>query len=139
MAAGCQEDAPEARWVAEGRRTERGPAEVVQPRPDEVAGVSEAVLHRAARAWCGLAAAPRGGAARTGHFRLRRARRCSQRRRRAEGVSRSTAMSAWRDAVPFALAGRTLRRGDRSEEHTSELQSRLHLVCRLLLEKKKSQ
>src|SRR2546429_4062403 len=26
--------------------------------------------------------------------------------------------------------------GDRSEEHTSELQSRLHLVCRLLLEKK---
>src|SRR5687768_18149707 len=32
------------------------------------------------------------------------------------------------------------RSGDlrtRSEEHTSELQSRLHLVCRLLLEKKK--
>src|SRR2546422_4684943 len=27
--------------------------------------------------------------------------------------------------------------GTRSEEHTSELQSRLHLVCRLLLEKKK--
>src|SRR5687768_17727780 len=26
--------------------------------------------------------------------------------------------------------------GSRSEEHTSELQSRLHLVCRLLLEKK---
>src|SRR2546429_3041339 len=30
-----------------------------------------------------------------------------------------------------------LRVGHRSEEHTSELQSRLHLVCRLLLEKKK--
>src|SRR2546422_6197698 len=29
------------------------------------------------------------------------------------------------------------RRPNRSEEHTSELQSRLHLVCRLLLEKKK--
>src|SRR2546422_7524135 len=29
--------------------------------------------------------------------------------------------------------------GWRSEEHTSELQSRLHLVCRLLLEKKKNQ
>src|SRR2546422_11725741 len=29
------------------------------------------------------------------------------------------------------------RPGARSEEHTSELQSRLHLVCRLLLEKKK--
>src|SRR2546422_7526704 len=28
-------------------------------------------------------------------------------------------------------------RPSRSEEHTSELQSRLHLVCRLLLEKKK--
>src|SRR2546422_8416134 len=29
--------------------------------------------------------------------------------------------------------------GVRSEEHTSELQSRLHLVCRLLLEKKKKE
>src|SRR5687768_17976695 len=34
------------------------------------------------------------------------------------------------DATVEALASR-------SEEHTSELQSRLHLVCRLLLEKKK--
>src|SRR5687768_17707103 len=37
-------------------------------------------------------------------------------------------------------ADRTGRAADsylRSEEHTSELQSRLHLVCRLLLEKKK--
>src|SRR2546429_3766779 len=34
------------------------------------------------------------------------------------------------------MAGRRLWRR-RSEEHTSELQSRLHLVCRLLLEKKK--
>src|SRR3712207_8476571 len=31
-----------------------------------------------------------------------------------------------------------LRDGDRSEEHTSELQSRQYLVCRLLLEKKKN-
>src|SRR5256884_9824873 len=31
-----------------------------------------------------------------------------------------------------------LLRANRSEEHTSELQSRLHLVCRLLLEKKKN-
>src|SRR2546429_4831989 len=36
-----------------------------------------------------------------------------------------------------ARAQSTLKRPDRSEEHTSELQSRLHLVCRLLLEKKK--
>src|SRR2546422_7921702 len=35
------------------------------------------------------------------------------------------------------LPARRGRRCDRSEEHTSELQSRLHLVCRLLLEKKK--
>src|SRR2546422_6623941 len=36
-----------------------------------------------------------------------------------------------------ARAGSGVRAGARSEEHTSELQSRLHLVCRLLLEKKK--
>src|SRR2546422_6490207 len=36
------------------------------------------------------------------------------------------------------LDGTPVVAGDaRSEEHTSELQSRLHLVCRLLLEKKK--
>src|SRR3712207_7887361 len=33
--------------------------------------------------------------------------------------------------------GTTVMYGDRSEEHTSELQSRQYLVCRLLLEKKK--
>src|SRR5216684_9403007 len=39
----------------------------------------------------------------------------------------------------FTQQGRDLvtLSGVRSEEHTSELQSRLHLVCRLLLEKKK--
>src|SRR5436305_9514879 len=38
----------------------------------------------------------------------------------------------------FASGDATARRmGTRSEEHTSELQSRPHLVCRLLLEKKK--
>src|SRR3989449_4349271 len=38
--------------------------------------------------------------------------------------------------LAFNLIGDGLR-DIRSEEHTSELQSRLHLVCRLLLEKKK--
>src|SRR2546429_4377381 len=38
-----------------------------------------------------------------------------------------------------AGAGPTRLITTRSEEHTSELQSRLHLVCRLLLEKKKKQ
>src|SRR3989442_6572273 len=59
------------------------------------------------------------------------------------------------DALPISCAGRRCRapsrrpaparcrsgarwnRRGRSEEHTSELQSRPHLVCRLLLEKKK--
>src|SRR2546422_2630067 len=61
------------------------------------------------------------------------------------GVEALGAMSlgAALDALPqtrietldiFRGARRVLRR---SEEHTSELQSRLHLVCRLLLEKKK--
>src|SRR2546422_2536232 len=35
------------------------------------------------------------------------------------------------------LPSSSRRKLNRSEEHTSELQSRLHLVCRLLLEKKK--
>src|SRR5690625_5827285 len=40
-----------------------------------------------------------------------------------------TSMSSWRAFSPTTWP--------RSEEHTSELQSRGHLVCRLLLEKKK--
>src|SRR5687768_18185212 len=39
--------------------------------------------------------------------------------------------------VPVDLDELASRSEERSEEHTSELQSRLHLVCRLLLEKKK--
>src|SRR5687768_18340255 len=42
-------------------------------------------------------------------------------------------------ALVVGVTGRALTRLDRSEEHTSELQSRLHLVCRLLLEKKNKQ
>src|SRR2546429_5198628 len=40
--------------------------------------------------------------------------------------------------MPMDLVHRAIARESRSEEHTSELQSRLHLVCRLLLEKKKN-
>src|SRR3712207_9151702 len=47
-------------------------------------------------------------------------------------VVRETEDAAWRFRV--SLAGRDQAR---SEEHTSELQSRQYLVCRLLLEKKK--
>src|SRR3712207_7978955 len=53
------------------------------------------------------------------------------------------ATMTWIDAAdsPRAMAGEVVTRvrsaGGRSEEHTSELQSRQYLVCRLLLEKKK--
>src|SRR5690554_7787642 len=47
----------------------------------------------------------------------------------------------WRGAAPIqrciGAAPRQRGSSERSEEHTSELQSRPHLVCRLLLEKKK--
>src|SRR2546429_5827922 len=53
---------------------------------------------------------------------------------------RSLASAAMSDASSFGfgkfIPGFDFLQG-RSEEHTSELQSRLHLVCRLLLEKKK--
>src|SRR5207253_4661545 len=42
-----------------------------------------------------------------------------------------------RNAVPEGFRGHGIVGLLRSEEHTSELQSRGHLVCRLLLEKKK--
>src|SRR2546422_1121743 len=51
---------------------------------------------------------------------------------RAGGV-RAGGRAQARERAWLAVRGR----GERSEEHTSELQSRLHLVCRLLLEKKK--
>src|SRR2546427_1866838 len=46
----------------------------------------------------------------------------------------------WQLRAPWRRAGNADRDGrpdDRSEEHTSELQSQSNLVCRLLLEKKK--
>src|SRR2546427_13194220 len=53
-------------------------------------------------------------------------RRCPQRLRRTPGAAVR--------GVELRPVG---RRGSRSEEHTSELQSQSNLVCRLLLEKKK--
>src|SRR2546429_5214672 len=55
-----------------------------------------------------------------------RQERCARRRK-----PRTTAL----DTSTYRRTAALRRR--RSEEHTSELQSRLHLVCRLLLEKKK--
>src|SRR2546422_3283612 len=50
--------------------------------------------------------------------------------------SRFSASSHTRDWGP-SMTSAVTSSPRRSEEHTSELQSRLHLVCRLLLEKKK--
>src|SRR2546426_8575421 len=47
------------------------------------------------------------------------------------------ALRARRDSLVQAWREETLAALDRSEEHTSELQSPCNLVCRLLLEKKK--
>src|SRR2546429_6490845 len=52
-----------------------------------------------------------------------------------QGVSVTKSVKNFAAAVAFVSTDGRLR----SEEHTSELQSRLHLVCRLLLEKKKNQ
>src|SRR5690554_7031824 len=62
-------------------------------------------------------------------------------------VAESSAPFLWADSETPGILGRQAEslprrrpggsREARSEEHTSELQSRPHLVCRLLLEKKK--
>src|SRR2546430_7334385 len=60
---------------------------------------------------------------------------------RAEQMKFSFAISVRFAKCPVGLLGFTTitpRVRDRSEEHTSELQSQSNLVCRLLLEKKKS-
>src|SRR3712207_8759531 len=58
---------------------------------------------------------------------------------RGAAVLRSAAMTAMRTTIAgIAVPDSALAREARSEEHTSELQSRQYLVCRLLLEKKKN-
>src|SRR2546429_4248518 len=52
----------------------------------------------------------------------------------AKTIAASSFFDGWSKVPPAQAAPNS-----RSEEHTSELQSRLHLVCRLLLEKKKTQ
>src|SRR2546422_2942705 len=59
----------------------------------------------------------------------------ARRQRRRSLVARGQPLREERVHLARERGARQLVR--RSEEHTSELQSRLHLVCRLLLEKKK--
>src|SRR5256884_629999 len=64
-----------------------------------------------------------------------------ERARREHKRAHDRVAKVFREATDPALQKRAalwLVDQDRSEEHTSELQSRLHLVCRLLLEKKKN-
>src|SRR5690606_42128489 len=73
-----------------------------------------------------------------------RGAKCSGRTRGSESQARPAPAGAARspgrpDAEdPSACTCRCRPSGTRSEEHTSELQSRENLVCRLLLEKKKT-
>src|SRR5260370_21680455 len=57
------------------------------------------------------------------------------------GVQKAMDVLGSQQNISLAALARSRRvlfvEGDRSEEHTSELQSHLNLVCRLLLEKKK--
>src|SRR3712207_7248894 len=63
----------------------------------------------------------------------RPSRSCRRRRRRRRAsIRRAALISGWRSPN---MRKQSLQR---SEEHTSELQSRQYLVCRLLLEKKKN-
>src|SRR6266568_839669 len=81
-------------------------------------------------------AATRGGRL---EYRATAAQWHADRRARRPKVAKLAANRALREYVQDRLAG-TITRPDgaaRSEEHTSELQSQFHLVCRLLLEKKK--
>src|SRR5258707_9302129 len=66
---------------------------------------------------------------------------------RAQSRAQGAHIAGSRSVMPFierdedfaigGADGRIVAKGERSEEHTSELQSRQYLVCRLLLEKKK--
>src|SRR5690606_40861042 len=72
-------------------------------------------------------------------------RRCGSWAKAGEDASRSittakkTSNGSWKSSWESTTDCRRIAEPDRSEEHTSELQSRENLVCRLLLEKKKKE
>src|SRR5690348_17996722 len=61
--------------------------------------------------------------------------RLNRRREDGQDIRIRCPVGRWRSPRGFPGV-RAILRGMRSEEHTSELQSPVHLVCRLLLEKK---
>src|SRR2546429_140334 len=71
-------------------------------------------------------------------IRLKRAKSCLLARWMARlPTNKGSRNPAVTKARVLSILPPAMSRSPRSEEHTSELQSRLHLVCRLLLEKKK--
>src|SRR2546429_6336906 len=79
---------------------------------------------------------PLPGSRGAGHFRLTWA--VLQRQNPASCWYRTCTQFSNGGGFPMGFKRYQQDAGFRSEEHTSELQSRLHLVCRLLLEKKKT-
>src|SRR5260370_19053401 len=61
----------------------------------------------------------------------------SRLRRRGTGRNTSASVATWNGWKTTGVMSCPRHGANRSEEHTSELQSHLNLVCRLLLEKKK--
>src|SRR5690606_39517986 len=90
----------------------------------------------AAGAERGAAIGRMGCQCRGGSMELSRALRCSRSRVRVPGRRRWGDTVALSPALVLAARPGTGAGCVRSEEHTSELQSRENLVCRLLLEKK---
>src|SRR2546427_8398338 len=115
-------------WT-DGRRVDRGDGGRRVLRP--------LCLFRAVRslAWIGLVSTAGCGGARAGIEDTNAP--SGARLITADAIAKSGAKTAW-DAVRLTVPNVQLRevRGERSEEHTSELQSQSNLVCRLLLEKK---
>src|SRR5690554_7282328 len=87
----------------------------------------------------GSKASPRRGFHRSGFTTASATRPKTSTRRATSGSSASalTPQLRARSSTANSASARFIADGCRSEEHTSELQSRPHLVCRLLLEKKK--
>src|SRR5690349_22543012 len=84
-----------------------------------------------------LALAPHDESHRSAHFHAERAPPPLSARRTCCDSSNAAIDAATTAASALPLPSRCSRFNSRSEEHTSELQSRRDLVCRLLLEKKK--
>src|SRR3712207_8777169 len=77
----------------------------------------------------------------TTHFRSLNELQARHTGQSVEQIEKDSDRDRWftaQEALEYGFVDHVVSRAARSEEHTSELQSRQYLVCRLLLEKKKS-